>query len=156
MSVMPAEDTAFCSDHIERLARSYRHWTGHDLVPGDYSPFEQARQIWTAPFAIASHDGGADPVFNYGNQTALRLFEMSWDEFTRLPSRLSAEAPERGERERLLQQVAQHGYATNYSGIRISSTGRRFMIRNAVVWNVLDEAGQRIGQAVRFDTWEPV
>lgn len=39
-----------------------------------------------------SHGLEVDPVFNYANQCALDLFEMTWEDFIKLPSRLSAEA----------------------------------------------------------------
>jgi hypothetical protein len=60
---------------------------------------------------------------NYGNQAALALWEMSWDEFTRTPSRLTAEMPNREERTRLLEIVSHNGFIENYSGVRISKTG---------------------------------
>jgi hypothetical protein len=94
-----------------------------------------------------------DPVFNYANQTALELFEMSWEQFTILPSRHSAEPASREERARLLAQVSNHGYIDNYAGVRISSSGRRFLIEDAVVWNLIDDRGSYHGQAAVFDKW---
>ena len=52
----------------------------------------------------------ADPVLNYGNRAALALWEMSWEELTRTPSRLTAEAPNREERAKLLEAVTQRGF----------------------------------------------
>ena len=49
---------------------------------------------------------------------ALRL---GWDDFTSMPSRLSAEPLAQEERDRLLARVGSHGYIDDYSGIRISS-----------------------------------
>ena len=60
------------------------------------------------PFVLVAHGTEADPVLNYGNATALALWEMSWEELTRTPSRLTAEAPNREERARLLATVAEH------------------------------------------------
>ena len=81
-------------------------------------------------------------------------FQLSWDEFIGLPSRLSAEAPERSERERLLARVTTHGFIDDYSGIRISKSGHRFRILRATVWNVSDAIGHGIGQAATFAEWE--
>jgi len=92
-------------------------------------------------------------VFNYGNRTALSLFEMAWAQFVRLPSRLSAEAPNRRERELLLQRVGEHGFIDDYSGVRMSSTGQRFRIDNALVWNVTNREGAYVGQAALFAHW---
>ncbi|HVN42283.1 MAG TPA: MEKHLA domain-containing protein, partial [Steroidobacteraceae bacterium] len=83
------------------------------------------------------------------------LFERGWEELVGLPSRLSAEAPAREERERLLERVGAHGFIDDYSGVRIAQSGRRFRILRATVWNVLDPAGERIGQAATFSEWEP-
>jgi len=93
-------------------------------------------------------------VLNYGNAAALALWEMSWDEFTRTPSRLTAEAPNREERMRLLAAVTERGFIDDYSGVRISKTDRRFRIVQATVWNLLDERGIYAGQAAMFSRWE--
>jgi hypothetical protein len=95
-------------------------------------------------------------VFTYGNQTALGLFEMSWREFTSLPSRLSAEPMNQEERTRLLREVSARGFIESHSGVRISRTGRRFLIKRAIVWNLEDRAGRFCGQAATFGDWEPL
>jgi hypothetical protein len=96
---------------------------------------------------LLSHGLEDDPIFNFGNQTALSLFEYNWDAFTQLPSRLSAKPIDQVERQRLLDAVSQHGYIDNYAGIRIAASGREFLIENAVVWNVIDKNGSYCGQA---------
>ena len=136
------------------LARSLKHWTGRNLLPGVSDPVELAQKVFEAPFVVVSHGTDADPVFNYGNAAALALWEMSWEELTRTPSRLTAEAPNREERARLLATVTQHGFIDDYSGVRISKSGRRFRIRRATVWNLLTERKEPCGQAAMFDRWE--
>ena len=106
--------------------------------------------LWNAPRAIVAHDTEADPIFFYGNCLALDLFEMSFEEFTRLPSRLSAEPLAQEARMKLLEKVAQQGYVDNYSGLRIAKSGRRFMIADCTVWNLVDENGTHQGQAAVF------
>ena len=101
-----------------------------------------------------SHGNEPDPILNYGNAAALALWELSWAELTRTPSRLTAEAPNRNERARLLEAVTRRGFIDDYSGVRISKTGRRFRIARATVWNLLTAAGQPCGQAAKFDQWE--
>jgi hypothetical protein len=140
--------------HTQLLARSYRHCTGRDLLPGLFNPAGLARYVFEAPFVVVSHGTEADPVLNYGNQAALKLWEMSWEELTRTPSRLTAEAPERGERARLLAAVTARGFIDDYSGVRISKSGRRFRIERATVWNLVTERGEPGGQAATFDCWE--
>jgi len=136
------------------IARSLDHWTGRALLPGLFNPLGLAKNIFTAPFVLVAHGTETDPVLNYGNAAALELWEMSWTELTRTPSRLTAEVPNREERARLLAAVTANGFIDDYSGIRISKTGRRFRIAQATVWNLLDEHGNYSGQAAMFSHWK--
>jgi MEKHLA domain len=140
--------------HAQMLARSLKHWTRRDLLPGNWSVPELAEKIFCAPFVLVSHGTEADPILNYGNAAALALWEMSWDELTRTPSRLTAEVPNREERARLLATVTARGFIDDYSGVRISKTGRRFKISHAMVWNLLTGEGKPCGHAAMFGTWE--
>jgi hypothetical protein len=81
---------------------------------------------------------------------------MSWAELTRMPSWLTAEAPERGERARLLERVMAQGCVDDYTGVRVSRTGRRFLIEQATVWNLIGPDGSRVGQAASFSRWRPL
>ncbi len=129
--------TDFAIAQAACFARSLKYWTGRELLAGVSSPTDLARKVFEAPFVVVSHGLEADPILNYGNRTALALWEMSWEELTRTPSRLTAEAPNREERARLLAAVTAHGFIDDYSGVRISKTGRRFRIARATVWNLL-------------------
>jgi hypothetical protein len=60
----------------------------------------------------------------------------------------------RDERADFLRRVRENGFVDDYSGIRISGKGRRFRIRQATVWNVLDASGRYAGQAATFSSWE--
>ena len=140
--------------HSLCLARSHRHFTGRELLAGAEDKRDLARQLYNAPFVLVSHGTEADPVLNYGNATAQSLWEMTWEELTRTPSRFTAEAPNREERARLLAAVTANGFIDDYSGVRISKTGRRFLIRQATVWNLITEVGEPCGQAAMFSEWE--
>jgi len=144
----------FVVAHTRVLERSFRKWTGRDLLPGISEPMELAHKVFETPFVVVSHGTEADPVLNYGNAAALALWEMSWEELTRTPSRLTAEAPSREERARLLEAVTRRGFINDYSGVRISKSGRRFRISRATVWNLLTPDGEPSGQAATFDRWE--
>jgi len=133
---------------------SFRHFTGRTLLRGEHSAADLADRVFHAPFVLVSHGTEADPILNYGNATALALWEMSWEELTRTPSRLTAEAPNRDERARLLATVTRQGFIDDYSGIRISKNGRRFRIQQATVWNLLTPEGRPGGQAAMFSHWE--
>ena len=106
--------------------------------------------LWQAPFALLAHGTEPDPVFFFGNARALDAFECDVESFTRMPSRLSAEAPLREERQSLLDRVAREGYIDDYTGVRITARGRRFRIGPAVVWNLIDDGGRCHGQAAMF------
>jgi len=64
-------------------------------------------------------------------RTARNLFEMNWDALTKRPSREAAKPVNWEERARLLKCVNQDGVISAYRGIRISATGKRFMIEHA-------------------------
>jgi len=121
------------------------------VVSGDDA--EHARALYEAPMVVLSHGLGADPMFNYGNRLAQQVFEFSWSELTVLPSRLSAEAQNRSERQRLLDAVSARGYIDDYGGVRISKSGRRFRITGATVWNLVDASSVVRGQAATFASW---
>jgi hypothetical protein len=165
--------TDFVVAHTQILARSLRHWTGRELLPNrseftvqgsalpnaeletlNPEPLRLARKVFQAPFVVVSHGTEADPVLNYGNRAALALWEMSWAELTCTPSRLTAEAPNREERTKLLKAVTRRGFIDDYSGVRITKSGRRFRISRATVWNLLTADGKPCGQAAMFDRWE--
>ncbi len=151
---MPGPANGFHHEHVAIMLQSYHHWTGQELLTPDNNGIKTACGAFTAPFVVVSHGIEGDPIFNYGNALALELFEFEWDDFTRLPSRKSAEAINRQQRADILQQVAAQGYCKDYSGIRISASGRRFRIKNSTLWNLLDRKGAYCGQAACFDQWE--
>ncbi|MFF2091456.1 MEKHLA domain-containing protein [Paenibacillus sp. NPDC058174] len=135
------------------LANSFKKWTGRELVSLPEGEGSLSEALFEAPFVILSHGTEADPVLNYGNAAALRLWETTWEELTSTPSRLTAEPMERAERDRFFEQVTANGFVDNYTGIRISYAGRRFYIVNAIVWNLIDDEGVYRGQAAAFSEY---
>ncbi len=152
----PGPENLHLVDHICLLRRNLRALTGRDLIDAEVTDAEAARLLYQAPLVLLSHNRAPDPILTYGNLMALRLFELTWEELTAMPSRLTAEAPNREERARLLARVAEKGYIDDYSGVRISSEGKRFRIERARVWNLVDEDGRLCGQAACFSQWEPL
>ncbi len=141
---------------IHWLLDSYALWLKRDLVDRTGTPAEQSERLYLAPFVVISHANADDPIFNYGNQRALALWEMTWAELISTPSRLTAEPVHQTERARMLERVAAHGFLTDYRGVRISKTDRRFLVTRATVWNVLDDHGITRGQAATFSHWTPL
>ena len=154
MNMPPA--FSFLIPHIEILRTSYHHWTGRHLIDHSATAESAVDILNTAPFAVVSHDIKPDPIFNYANQLALELFRMDWDEFTTLPSRLSAEPVNQADRARLLEAVTRNGYIDDYTGIRIAKTGQRFMIKNATVWNLFSPGNAFYGQAALIRNWQAI
>jgi len=144
----------FVIQHTQRLLRSFQHWTGRSLLAPAATPAATAQALFQAPFVVVSHGTQTNPIFNYGNQTALDLWEFDWSTFTQMPSRYSAEPDERRDRAQLLAAAKTQGYSRNYQGIRISRTGKRFRVVNVTLWEVLDETNHSCGQAATFDQWE--
>jgi hypothetical protein len=140
--------------HSKLLYDSFASVTGRSLLEGQFTPEEIARQLYEAPFVLLSHGIQPEPIFNYANKTAQRLWEMDWQQFTQLPSRLSAEPVAVAERQAMLEEAKRKGYISDYNGVRISSTGRRFIIKDAILWNIYDSAGTYQGQAATFKEWE--
>lgn len=133
---------------------SYKHWLGVDLIDPTLSANEKAKALYEAPFVVVSHDTQDDPIFNYANLKAQQLWELSWEAFTSLPSKQSAEPNAREERALLLSNLKSTGYSDNYRGTRISSSGKRFEIINTFVWNLKDIHGNYCGQAASFAEWK--
>jgi hypothetical protein len=132
---------------IVLIAESFERLLGRPLV---ISSTDIIKALWEAPFAVVAHGTEADPVFFFGNRYALTAFDSDVEGFTRMPSRLSAEAPLREERQALLDRVTRDGFIDDYEGVRISARGRRFRIEGAIVWNLIDGRGERRGQAATF------
>jgi hypothetical protein len=149
----PNPQKHYLAIHVDLLISSYYHWTGKELVKLNADDKSIQAALYNAPYCVVSHNTEAIPIFNYGNKTALRLFEMDWATFTTLPSQNSAEPINQAEREQLLSRVSTHGFIDDYRGVRISSTGRQFLIEDATVWNIIDKKGVYYGQAALFYNW---
>jgi hypothetical protein len=140
--------------HMDYLLKSYLLWTGCELIPPASSHHERAKTLFDQTFVVLSHGTQADPILNYGNKAALDLWELTWEDFTKMPSRLTAEPVNREDRDRLLEQVRQNGFIDTYSGVRITGSGRRFLIERGTVWNIMDENNRYVGQAATFSKWK--
>jgi len=130
----------------ELILRSHAQAFGRALAPS-------AQELFSADLVVLAHDGSSDPCLTYANAAALQLWERPWGAMVGMPSRLTAEAQERQSRSLALQQALRQQAIEGYSGIRISSTGRRFQIHNARLWCLSDADGRPCGQAAAFSDW---
>lgn len=142
--------------HVQLMLDSFERYLGRSLIDRTGNSTLEAEQLFGAPFVVVSHGTQDDPILNYGNAIALELWEMDYATLTSTPSRLTAEPVHRDERARLLKRTTEHGFVDDYRGIRISRTGKRFQIHQAIVWNLLDASGAYRGQAATFSEWDPL
>jgi hypothetical protein len=146
----PGSENHYLARHIELIAQSFQNLLGYPLLT---ETDNLAEHLYYAPFVLLSHNTAADPVFNYASAQGLELFELSWQELITLPSRASAETTNQAARDKIMAQVTKQGFISDYQGVRVSKTGRRFMISNAIIWNLTDSAGIYQGQAACFSDW---
>lgn len=141
------------------LGQSFAAQTGKPLIHGaaPTAP-DYVHHLFHTPLPLVSHGAEADPVFCYANAAALALWGMGWDDFTRLPSRLSAEEDPaiQTDRSRFLREAAERGWVADYSGIRKAADGRRFRISHTTLWTLYDETGGRCGQAALIGKVSPL
>jgi hypothetical protein len=146
----PSAENGYLAEHIALISDSFKNLLGYPLLP---ETADMAERLFHAPFVLLSHNTATEPLFNYANAQGLRLFELSWQELIALPSRASAQITNQAARDKVMKQVAEQGFLTNYQGVRISKTGKRFEIRHAIIWNLRDQAGIYQGQAACFSEW---
>jgi hypothetical protein len=143
----------FVIHHTLRLMNSFQYWFQRCLLDVSGSPEKIAQAVFEAPFVLVSHGTEPDPIFNYGNRKALELWELSWEEFTRMPSKKTAQNIVHSERNKLLAETAAKGFS-KFSGVRITSTGRPFYIEDGTIWNLLDENHHYCGQAAVYSHYK--
>lgn len=106
-------------------------------------------------FGILSHGTQSDPIFNYGNQASLRLFETDIERLCITPSRYSTVPELEPNRDSLIKEIEQNKYGSIINAIRqpisnldVSSPSERKLIylEEILVWNLYDENDVRIGE----------
>ena len=112
------------------------------------------RQLWSAPDAILAHGLGEEPRIVYANAAALKMFRMTAREMIGMPSSQSAEPDKREMRAQMLAQLEEKDFVSDYSGVRVAADGTRFQIENAVIFNIRDREGNRLGQAAIIPKWK--
>jgi len=151
-------DVGFTDEVVRRcgyLTNSFARWLKRPLMaesPDD--PLALTQALYELDAVLVAHGTQADPVFWFANRAAQCLWDMDWNTFTALPSRLSAEPDEQFARSQLLSRAARDGFIADYTGVRVSSKGQRFRIRDVVLWNIRDDHDQPAGQAALFTKWD--
>lgn len=117
-----------------------------------------AQELFAAATVVLAHDcapleEGEGPRLIYANRAALTLWRRDWDAMVGMPSSRTAEPAHRTSRRQALVGALQQQAISNYNGIRIDSSGRRFAINGARIWTLRDASGQTCGQAAAFSCW---
>ena len=144
-------ETDFYQRHCQILVVSFEKLLEKPFLEKE----RKVADLYFSSAVILSHTCDEDPVFNFVNKQALDLFEYSWEQMIGLPSRLSAEPMQREQRQKLLEQTHKFGYIKNYSGVRISASGKRFILKDVILWNLYDNDNY-YGQAAIFSKWQYV
>lgn len=141
------------------LVQSYWRATRKPLLP-NVELAQLGEALYGAPFVLLAHnrfqEGVTDPEFIYANHAALQLWEATWEQLIGMPSRKSAsdDPAVQEQRQQLLDGAASSGLITDYSGWRVSLTGKRFRISGVTLFNIEDADGDKLGQAAVFDSYE--
>jgi hypothetical protein len=144
----PAEAPWLSAAAIERaswLLDSHQRAFGRPLIAA--AAGSAAQELFAAATVVLAHDGSAnrpdhDPRLIYANRSALALWRRPWGEMVGMPSRLTAEPAERSSRALLLASARIQEAISGYTGIRIDSHGRRFVISRARLWTLRDRDGR--------------
>lgn len=147
------EEYQSMADHVALLRASLKRCTGLDLVPAYLDKAQAAVAVFNAPWSLLSHSADDQPHLTYTNRTGARVFNLRLERLTKYLSSETTLPEDRPKREQLLKHVREHGYADHYSGVRVTTDGVKFIIKDAVVWNLSDTHGRYLGQAAMFKRW---
>ena len=143
---MHDSDAAWLTRATEILD-SFRRRLGRDLVERSGDPAEDARRLFDLPLAILAHDTSPQPLLDWVNRAAAEAFDATPETLLGRPSADTAPADAKAGRRTLFEELATRGFVTGYSGVRISLTGRRFIIDDVTVFEVTDASGRPAGHA---------
>ncbi len=138
------------------ILNSYHRFFNQQLIDRTGDKCIQSKNLFYAPMVVYSHDNQLDPIYNYSSEKGLIIWDMTWEQFSKTPSRTTTEPLLREERQQILRETATKGYITNYEGVRISRSGKKYKIFDITLWNLTDNLGQYCGQAATFSQWQPV
>jgi hypothetical protein len=148
---VPGPENDWQVHHVARLLGAFARVTGRDLIAEmKLDPARLGQSAWEGDFALLSHRGDPLATLNYGNRFALDLWQCDWNEFTALPSAVTAPDEDVPERSAMMAAAAAQGYVSNYAGRRISAKGKLFRIENGTIWRLAGLDGEPFGMAATF------
>lgn len=103
-------------------------------------------------FAVLSHGNQSDPKYKYVNAAGFRVFRWPEEVYYQLPSRKSApEGSARNERAKVIDNTVAGDITYIGEAVRVRYPNATVTLRDAILWNVYDDDGYRVGQTVLFD-----
>jgi hypothetical protein len=124
--------------------------------PHQQSQLTSAYDLHTSErFAILSHGNQTDPVYNYVNAAGFAVFGWPEELYHRLPSRFSApHGSDRQQRASVIQSTTDRSNITYIDkALRVRYPNATVTLKDAILWNVFDDDGIRVGQTVLFDAY---
>ena len=130
-SSSPDAANHYCVEHVSILLNNLKRWTGFDLA-GEFTiaKSDLGKGVFEAAFCLLSSDLSPDPVLNYGNQRALDLWEMSWEELTSTRSRDTARADRQSDRDGLMRQIGEMNFNLGHPSIAIRQSNLALVLND--------------------------
>lgn len=135
---------------------SYRRLLRRNLIEHSGDAAEDTRRLFDLPLAVLAHDTAPQPLLDWANRAAALAFDATPESLLGHPSAATAPADAVADRRALFDVLARQAFVTGYSGVRISLTGRRFVIDDVTVLEVTDAAGRPAGHAAVIGATRPV
>lgn len=113
------------------------------------------KDLYEAPFALLFHNNFVvdEPVLMYANKAAQDLFQTAWESMIGTPSKNTASPEEQAQRQKLIDECAEKGFAEIRGAPRVGAKGRKLDLTEAVVFNIEGPDGNKVGQATVIDRW---
>lgn len=146
----PDVGNGFQRNHMNLMRNNLVRAGGVDIFNFSKAGVEAAERMFHAPFALFSYGNEEEPIYNYANLTALKLFDISWEDLTQTRIQDSFEAEEWKKHLGIMNQVQEKGALPNYCSSRKIKTGKSFHFKKGIIWSLKDEYLTHTGQAVVF------
>jgi len=134
---------------------SFRRCVGRELIGRSGDAAEDASRLFDLPLAVLAHDTAPQPLLDWANAAAAAAFDATPESLLGRLSSATAPPDATADRRQLFEALARDGFVTGYSGVRVSLTGRRFIIDDVTVFEVTDAAGRPAGHAAVIGSTRP-
>jgi len=143
------------ADRAGVILDSYRRLLGRELIDRSGDAADDARRLFALPKAVLAHDTGRPAILDWVNAAAAAAFDAAPEALLGRPSASTAPADAAPERETLFVRLRERGFVEGYSGVRVSLTGRRFVIADVTVFELRDRDGRTAGHAAIIGATRP-